>query len=343
MARLLFWSDLHLAANRAAPFTPPARRDVMRDGPIDGVLLAGDINEGLGWIDFAAMIHDLYEVPVVMVWGNHEPYGHNVDVLMEQEAEKVAAQRAQGRDLRILHGAATEIAGARIVGATLWSDFTLRGNSPFAMIDAQAGMTDYRLIRTSATTTPARIANNASPEQIAAYAASRLAGRRIVPEDTLAWHRRDRATIASLLEKPHAGPTVVMTHHMPLPQCIHQMYANDRLTPAFCNNMTAEIAEWLDRNAFDYWIYGHSHVNLEFSLQRADGGQAHFVSNPHGYPFEGTRFAPIRIIDARTTNTGISNTGISGAGGEVSSAGAQVATEALADASAEVSARGYVR
>lgn len=308
MARFLFWSDLHMAANRAAPFTPPARQEVVRDGPIDAVLLAGDIDEGLGWIDFAAMIHDLYEAPVAMVWGNHEPYGHNVDVLLEQEAEKIAIQRAKGRDLRILHGAATEIAGTRIVGATLWTDFTLWGSSTLAMIDARAGMTDYRLIRTGSATMPAPTSNDVSPEQIAAYAASRLAGRRIIPEDTLAWHRRDRACIASLLEKPYAGPTVVITHHMPLPQCIHQMYANDRLTPAFCNNMTAEVTEWLDRATFDYWIYGHSHENLEFSLPRADGGQAHFVSNPLGYPFERTRFDPLRIIETGNVSTASDST-----------------------------------
>lgn len=45
--------------------------------------------------------------------------------LRDKEAARLAELRAEGLPLHVLHGEVVEIAGVRIVGATLWTDFRL--------------------------------------------------------------------------------------------------------------------------------------------------------------------------------------------------------------------------
>ncbi|MGB1276247.1 MAG: hypothetical protein ACPG77_10905, partial [Nannocystaceae bacterium] len=85
-----------------------------------------------------------------VIWGNHEPYGSIWSELVAEEEQQLSALRAEGLDIRVLHGAATEVAGVRIIGATLWTDLKLY--PPFeylARLMVSAYMQDYRAIRTS--------------------------------------------------------------------------------------------------------------------------------------------------------------------------------------------------
>lgn len=53
------------------------------------------------------------------IWGNHEAYGSVWSELLADEQRQLAELRDDGLDIRVLHGAATEIASPRIIGATL--------------------------------------------------------------------------------------------------------------------------------------------------------------------------------------------------------------------------------
>ncbi len=66
-----------------------------------------------------------YGCPVVTIWGNHEPYGSIGSELLADEERQLTDLCAEGLDIRVLHGAATEIAGVRIIGATHWTDLQL--------------------------------------------------------------------------------------------------------------------------------------------------------------------------------------------------------------------------
>ena len=118
MARFLVWSDLHDEFWNS--FDLP---DL--SAPVDGVLITGDTHTMGRHLDIPARAARKYGCPVVVIWGNHEPYGSIWSELREDEERQLATLRREGLDIRVLHGAATEIAGVRIIGATLWTDLAL--------------------------------------------------------------------------------------------------------------------------------------------------------------------------------------------------------------------------
>lgn len=71
------------------------------------------------------------------------------------------------------------------------------------------------------------------------------------------------------------GKRVVVTHHLPSIACNATEFQNSLLNEAFCVDKTRFIFE----HAIDFWIYGHSHRNLEdFKI-----GTTQMVTNQFGY------------------------------------------------------------
>ncbi|WP_244906071.1 metallophosphoesterase [Celeribacter ethanolicus] len=189
MARFLVWSDLH--DEFWGGFDLP---DL--SAPVDGVLIAGDTHTRGRHLEFPAQAARKYGCPVVVIWGNHEPYGSVWSELLADEEHQLAVLRAESLDIRVLHGATTEIAGVRIIGATLWTDLRLYPEfDDLARIMVSADMQDYRAIRTAPDTC-------------------------ITIDDMLERHAQNKAAILAALRTPYEGPTVVMTHHMPLRELI---------------------------------------------------------------------------------------------------------------------------
>jgi predicted phosphodiesterase len=267
MARFAFWSDLHLEHQS---FKMPSLSDF--GGPIDAVFLPGDTDTGqaLCHMRFAEKVSSVYGVPVVMVLGNHEYYGCEMKALEHAQADLLKTLRKNGHDIHVLNGDQVMIAGTRIVGATLWTDFDLDPATGLrARQIAQMQMNDFRLIKLD----DGGI-------------------RPLTPADTVHLHIDQKNAVLSHLSQPHDGPTIVMTHHMPIAQGIHAQYLHDPVNAAFASNLMREIEE-LD---FDAWVYGHSHHNNELEIE-VDGRIKRFVSNPRGYPNEVTRFNPVRILE----------------------------------------------
>jgi len=272
MPNFVIWSDLHI---EFADFELPAPEAF--PCPIDGVLIAGDIHTGrnLSHLYFAQKVCRTYGVPVVIVNGNHEYYGCEMNDLNSRQAEEVRRMNAGAAStgkacIHILSGEGVIIGGVRIIGATLWTDFDL---DPAAGLRsrqfAAAGMNDFRLIGLDQGRGPARLS----------------------PDDTVQLHRTQIASILDQLSRSHPGPTIVMTHHMPIRQSIHRMYHLNPLNAAFASDLLEEI-ENLD---FDAWIFGHSHQNTEFEYE-IKGRTRRFLSNPRGYPQEATCFDPLRVL-----------------------------------------------
>ncbi len=267
MARFVIWSDLHLEFQG---FHLPSL-DAF-GGPIDGVLLAGDTDTGLALchLTFAEKVSRTYNVPVIMVLGNHEFYDSEIHELTARQAERLDQLHKEGHEIHVLDGGQVVVAGTRIVGATLWTDFDLDpANGLLGRRAAQAGMIDYKAIKI----------DDGGP-------------RPLTPNDTALLHARQKQAIYALLDAPHDGPTIVMTHHMPIAQAIHARYLHNPMNAAFASNLMPEIRN-LD---FDAWLYGHSHDNYEPEIEVA-GRLKRFVSNPRGYPHEVTRFDPVRILE----------------------------------------------
>lgn len=237
MLRLWVMSDLHLDINWKFPFAMPEPRPAH-----DAVVIAGDIGEGLaagvGWI----AAQRLNAVPVIYVAGNHEFYAR--DRFDELVAGRNAA--AQHRNIHILERDELTIGNIRILGCTLWTDYTLYGDAEQAMRDAGKFLSDH-----------AAISNN---------------GRRWTPYDARAEHSASRDWLASRLQAEHSGATVVVTHHLPTEQSVAPRFRANRITPAFASNLDHLVGE------ADVWIHGHTHAAFDYRL-----GKCRVVNNPRGY------------------------------------------------------------
>ena len=259
MARFLVWSDLH--DEFWGGFDLP---DL--SAPVDGVLIAGDTHTMGRHLEIPAAAARKYGCPVVVIWGNHELYGSIWCELLADENRQLEALHSEGLDIRVLHGAATEIAGVRIIGATLWTDLALYPPYEYlARMMVSAYMQDYRAIRM----------------------APKIC---FTIDDMLERHAHDKAAIFDALSKPYNGPTVVMSHHLPVRELIapwRTIGGEDKR--AMNNGFACDL--WDDIRGLDIhtWVWGHSH---EGDNWRGEGkhGEIRFITNQRGYPGERAGF-----------------------------------------------------
>ena len=67
---------------------------------------------------------------------------------------------------------------------------------------------------------------------------------------------------------------IVVTHHVPSFQLTSPDFAGSRINGAF----TVELAQYIETSPIEYWIYGHSHRNIDKQI-----GKTQCVSNQLGY------------------------------------------------------------
>ena len=138
MVRILSMSDLHLEFAEF-PFEVASWPDL--------IVLAGDIGHGIAGIEFARQQIPT-SVHVIVLAANHEFYGSSIERVTH-------ALRAEAEGLINVHFLdCDEITisladrNVRVLGATLWTDFALRGEAMCArdMEVAHQRMDDFRLI-----------------------------------------------------------------------------------------------------------------------------------------------------------------------------------------------------
>jgi predicted phosphodiesterase len=245
-------SDVHLSQG---PLAPPATG-------ADVVILAGDIarpNEAIAWARGFAK-------PVLYVPGNHEFYGGSIDGTVA-ELRRLSA----GTRVHVLADDEVVLEGVRFLGSTLWTDFMLFGNDQrlAAIRAAQVYMRDFSRIRVGET-------------QDAPF----------TPDDAATLFARHAAWLETRLAQPHAGPTVVITHHAPSPRSVHPRFAGSLMNACF----VSDAERLVDGNHARLWIHGHTHDSFDYVLNGT-----RVVCNPRGYAKGGVnenpRFNPDFIVE----------------------------------------------
>ncbi|MGO4408283.1 hypothetical protein AB4Z10_29020 [Bosea sp. RAF48] len=165
------------------------------------------------------------------------------------EEEQLAATLG----VTLLAPGSVRIGNVRFIGATLWTDYALNGDGRFAKMTAQADLNDHRLIRFS----------------------EGGKSTRLTPSHAEMLHRRDLAFIVDRLKEPHAGPTVVVTHHAPHPGSVADRYAGQALTAAFASDQSEVILT----HQPELWIHGHDHGSHDYMV-----GRTRILANQAGYP-----------------------------------------------------------
>ncbi|MEQ8230336.1 MAG: metallophosphoesterase [Gammaproteobacteria bacterium] len=221
-------------------------------GEADVIIAAGDIDvgaAGVGWLQQSGL-------PTIYVCGNHEYYGGEIGAVQDTIRDAAA-----GTNVHFLECATAVIGGARFLGATLWTDFA--GADATLMQALAARMNDYVQVRCGL--------------------------RLLTPQDVLGFHRRSRAWLAAELAREHPGPTVVVTHHAPLPASWHEA-PDAPLRAAYCS----DLATLVDGHRIDAWIHGHVHATRDYRH-----GATRIACNPRGYSGiqEVADFDPARTIE----------------------------------------------
>jgi predicted phosphodiesterase len=259
-------SDLHLDLLPRMGGADPA---IIEPTDADMLVLAGDIHDGCDGIDrFQSWKAG---ADVIYVAGNHEYYGH----VYRSKQTQIQA-RANEVGIHFLERSSVVLEGVRFLGATLWTDYRLfepRYSQPLAMHEAKQRLNDHRLIR--------------------------MERGAFSPADALAIHAQSRQWLKEELTKPFDGKTVVVTHHGPHPNSVHEKYKDDFLSAAF----VSDLGDLLQ--GADLWIHGHVHDSFHYQI-----GRCRVIANPAGYvlnrrslknmreaQFENSEFNPRLIVE----------------------------------------------
>lgn len=260
-------SDLHLERRRLAMIPRPT-------APFDVLVCAGDLWEGHPERGLAAIVEIADGRPIVLVPGNHEHYaptgdGRTAPELLAALETEVARRCAEGAAIHLLqHAADTVIDGVRFVGTTLWSDWSLAGRwIDDAGPDRPADPVAYAAARMTDPVTGSR-----------EFRGSIRNGDGSVwsPADAMAAHARERAGLVAALARPHAGPTLCVTHHPAGTRAVDAFRGAPGVPwwlPAFY--ASAVLDDLPDSVRPDLWVSGHFHAGHDVRV-----GRTRWIANP---------------------------------------------------------------
>jgi len=217
------------------------------------LILAGDICEYRSFKKELPSVVNFFknECPkyeqVFMVMGNHEHYRYRLDKTYESLVELLPA------NVRLLENETVDYRGVVFMGATLWTD--LDGNSPIATIALKNGMNDYRAIEN--------------------YYSDTGFYHKLTPEYTYRLHNNTLDYFRASLAEYQSRPVVVITHHAPSYQSIHERYLGDGMNAGYASNLDEFI---LDHPQIKYWLHGHTHTAFDYQV-----GSTRVLCNPRGY------------------------------------------------------------
>ena len=217
------------------------------------LILAGDICEYRSFKKELPSVVNFFknECPkyeqVFMVMGNHEHYRYRLDKTYESLVELLPA------NVRLLENETVDYQGVVFMGATLWTD--LDGNSPIATIALKHGMNDYRAIEN--------------------YYSDTGFYHKLTPEYTYRLHNNTLDYFRASLAEYQSRPVVVITHHAPSYQSIHERYLGDGMNAGYASNLDEFI---LDHPQIKYWLHGHTHTAFDYQV-----GSTRVLCNPRGY------------------------------------------------------------
>lgn len=253
--KLWIWSDIH--DEIGGSITLPNRPDA------DAILIAGDLGHARRIGDIAKYYIDYYDLPIIFVAGNHEFYRQETmakAIADIEYAEQRSINEGWKQRFHFLNRDTLVIGDTRFIGATLWVDGALGAVSQedriWRLREAVSALNDFRVIKTAK-------------------------DKVFQPADMIDLFRKDSTYIREQLQQPFDGKTIVLTHHMPHPDCTPEMYKNNKHNYLFASS-EKPFGELLhSEHAPELWVCGHTHEAFDIEI-----GNSRVVCNPHGYGHE---------------------------------------------------------
>jgi hypothetical protein len=261
--KLQLLSDLHLETETFSP-EPAAGADCL--------VLAGDIDSTwAGYERFAG-----WPAPVIVVAGNHEFDGRDVDTALAGLRELCARLGFTLLERQSLLFTAAGGQRVRMLGTTRWSDFDLFG----AQRRERAERAAAYFLRLMGST------RHGLPFDAAAVRAEGLLGR--------AWLEAELRRPPPR-EDPAArwDRTLVITHFAPSLKSADPRYGPQPGTASFCNADDDLIP------LADLWLHGHLHCRHDYTVPRPGRAPARVVCQARGLDKKGESegFDPQRLLD----------------------------------------------
>jgi Icc-related predicted phosphoesterase len=95
-----------------------------------------------------------------------------------------------------------------------------------------------------------------------------------VIDDFEPWVYERNAAMVQLLERELSPGDVVVTHHLPAPECVAPKWVNSPLTPYFL----CDVKRLIEERQPALWLHGHTHEPVDVRV-----GHTRIVANPFGY------------------------------------------------------------
>lgn len=184
---------------------------------------------------------------IVYVFGNHEYY----EGYFYEDVEKVKSYLKRWQNMHLLEKNSIEICGILFYGATLWTN--MDNENPLVMLNAKRMMNDYTTIRKYITD-----------------------GHTITAEDTLSSHKQAMQNLNEFLEQ--GNPCVIVTHHAPSFQSIHDKYRGRKAMNSSYYYFSDLDYIMMNNDHIRFWIHGHVHDKFDYEINKTK-----VLCNPRGY------------------------------------------------------------
>ncbi|MBZ8141057.1 phosphoesterase [Rubrivivax gelatinosus] len=251
-------SDLHLESESFEPVPAPGAELLVLGGDIDATWTAYE--RFAGW-----------PVPVLVVAGNHEFDGRELDEAWPQLAETCARHGLKLLERETVVVEAADGRRIRFAGTVRWNDFDLFGAAERER-SQRAAAYFMRLM-------DAR--RGGQPFDVQAVRAEALACR--------AW-------LEAVLAEPARGrwdASVVVTHFAPSLKSADPRYGRQPATASFCNADDDLIPR------ADLWLHGHLHCRHDYRVERAGARATRVVCQARGLAKKGEHegLDPFKLIE----------------------------------------------
>ena len=192
---------------------------------------------------------------VIVCLGNHDFYGYYDLAAMPDGYSKEIRH-----NIHAYYNAVVHLQDLDIIVSTLWAFI-----EPYDAYQTERGVSDFYRIM---------------------YEDHRLNADNFNKE-----HLRCLAFIQKAIAESKAKTKIVLTHHVPTQLCTADEFKGSSINGAF----TVELGDYIAGSGIDYWIYGHSHRNIDAQI-----GKTQIISNQLGYVHQSEQlhngFIPSRHI-----------------------------------------------
>jgi predicted phosphodiesterase len=197
---------------------------------------------------------------VIYVMGNHEYYHSD----FATELNELRRKLAHLSNLSVLEREVKVIDDVTFIGGTLWTD--MNNQDALTLYHMRTMMNDFRVITNSGVPVHFRTQQGEFKTRVGKFS----------PEDAVAEHVKMKQYIQSVVQGNHDTKYVVVGHHAPSRQSIHERYAHDSvMNGGYSSNLDEFV---LDHQQIKLWTHGHTHHPFDYMI-----GETRVVCNPRGY------------------------------------------------------------